>query len=749
MRAADELSATMRLLNEASQQTKAGQQKIAKGAIQLNMSTSRVSVKATSCCCCCCCCSYLGCQAACISCNVANDSNNNMLYSVAKFDRTPTTGGNESQDTGNRYTRCSPDRDRGSQCDSSISIGLSLTGSRSQTRDDTAPSLTISTAAMSVQVLGQSGNKLTIASVVSCCPCPNKRLAFQHQNQHQNQNQQQQQQPNIRQPHPKTTDPNQHQSKSEAIKNSQTTMSPQANGQMNCGDDSDVDTISIFESQLVNTCDSFQDKLTSILRNSSKIHCNAQTIWPQYISNQEHQIIDWLQMSCCGQIEPTIQTQVGLNIRPDFECASGTVNILPRYVSKVAQVSEQNINITSQLCSNSNISTRSSKLRRILSNNNNYNNIDQISSLFDNLNIVRHKTRPPFSNIIYSLISSSLLLMLLSISCSITAKATASHQNYWPPRKVHHSATNAPLDSPGNEDSNPSMHPASSNLALGSSLKSPKLLIGQQYSNISSIVPYSLVEDPDYGSMPQELAGHELDELEPANAMDTFQQQQQQQIPATNPILVESQRQLIRPNQQQFLPEIHLTNQMPLMASGEANQNHRHIITITPESQQSQLPNLVNHAISSDITKKKDENSNYDAKSRALLSLGDNSHRLRLPQMQQIKSRFNQGCVGGTKCQFFAFCWMSGGSLGASCGLLMTCCVTPSRHEIQPGFYGPVVNDQQCGRSTTKINRIVGGTDASFGQFPWQAFVQVGGSRCGGALISSRHVVTAGHCVAR
>lgn len=80
-----------------------------------------------------------------------------------------------------------------------------------------------------------------------------------------------------------------------------------------------------------------------------------------------------------------------------------------------------------------------------------------------------------------------------------------------------------------------------------------------------------------------------------------------------------------------------------------------------------------------------------DANSRALLPL--DSSRLLLPQMQQIKSRFNQGCVGGTKCQFFAFCWMSGGSLGASCGLLMTCCVTPSRQEIQPGFYGPVVND--------------------------------------------------------
>lgn len=140
------------------------------------------------------------------------------------------------------------------------------------------------------------------------------------------------------------------------------------------------------------------------------------------------------------------------------------------------------------------------------------------------------------------------------------------------------------------------------------------------------------------------------------------------------------------------------------------------------------------------------DNASGSGKSRGLLD----SRRLVLPQMQQIKARFNQGCVGGTKCQFFALCWMSGGSLGASCGLLMTCCVTPSRQEIQPGFYGPVVNDPYCGRSTSKINkRIVGGTDASFGQFPWQAFVQVGGSRCGGALISSRHVVTAGHCVAR
>ncbi|CAG2102260.1 unnamed protein product, partial [Medioppia subpectinata] len=111
--------------------------------------------------------------------------------------------------------------------------------------------------------------------------------------------------------------------------------------------------------------------------------------------------------------------------------------------------------------------------------------------------------------------------------------------------------------------------------------------------------------------------------------------------------------------------------------------------------------------------------------------------------------RRQQGCVGGTKCQFFAFCWVSGGSLGASCGPLHTCCVTPSSQDIQPQYWGPVVNDPQCGKSAARISRIVGGNDASFGQFPWQAFVQVGGSRCGGALVGPAHVVTAGHCVAR
>ena len=81
----------------------------------------------------------------------------------------------------------------------------------------------------------------------------------------------------------------------------------------------------------------------------------------------------------------------------------------------------------------------------------------------------------------------------------------------------------------------------------------------------------------------------------------------------------------------------------------------------------------------------------------ALASAGFFSRALgnvvRLVPPMRIGSRFNQGCVGGTKCQFFAFCWLSGGSLGASCGPLHTCCVTPSSQDIQPQYWGPVVND--------------------------------------------------------
>ncbi|XP_059080108.1 coagulation factor IX-like isoform X2 [Tigriopus californicus] len=67
--------------------------------------------------------------------------------------------------------------------------------------------------------------------------------------------------------------------------------------------------------------------------------------------------------------------------------------------------------------------------------------------------------------------------------------------------------------------------------------------------------------------------------------------------------------------------------------------------------------------------------------------------------------------------------------------------------------FGSVQNDPRCGLSAGRRNvaqrRIVGGDEAGFGSFPWQAYIRIGTSRCGGSLVNEWYVVTAGHCVAR
>ncbi|CAB4060872.1 unnamed protein product [Lepeophtheirus salmonis] len=69
-------------------------------------------------------------------------------------------------------------------------------------------------------------------------------------------------------------------------------------------------------------------------------------------------------------------------------------------------------------------------------------------------------------------------------------------------------------------------------------------------------------------------------------------------------------------------------------------------------------------------------------------------------------------------------------------------------HDDPPDIpFGPVVNDPSCGVPTISSRRIVGGSEAGFGNFPWQALIRIGTSRCGGALISPYYVVTAGHCI--
>ncbi|XP_054711546.1 trypsin-1-like [Uloborus diversus] len=134
----------------------------------------------------------------------------------------------------------------------------------------------------------------------------------------------------------------------------------------------------------------------------------------------------------------------------------------------------------------------------------------------------------------------------------------------------------------------------------------------------------------------------------------------------------------------------------------------------------------------------------------------------------------------GSSCMFVLLCLMGGGVSAGSCSgsLLSTCCVMPSAAPaiaparrlpaLAPAFQTveakPVdqslvknatlknttdpANFTQCGIAQMRLQkRIIGGTDATYGEFPWQAHIKLNRQQCGGVLLNNYYVLTAAHCI--
>lgn len=155
----------------------------------------------------------------------------------------------------------------------------------------------------------------------------------------------------------------------------------------------------------------------------------------------------------------------------------------------------------------------------------------------------------------------------------------------------------------------------------------------------------------------------------------------------------------------------------------------------------------------------------WNTNERFFFTLPGFTHRRRAPPPRDKFFVGDQAqCLTGS-CEFFLFCWLGGGIVEGGCGgFMMSCCNRPNTvgHKtivLQDNFahpeieWGQVTNDPRCGvsaiRRSVAQRRIVGGDEAGFGTFPWQAYIRIGTSRCGGSLVNSWYVVTAGHCVAR
>ncbi|XP_028141691.2 plasma kallikrein [Diabrotica virgifera virgifera] len=133
-------------------------------------------------------------------------------------------------------------------------------------------------------------------------------------------------------------------------------------------------------------------------------------------------------------------------------------------------------------------------------------------------------------------------------------------------------------------------------------------------------------------------------------------------------------------------------------------------------------------------------------------------------------------------CTLSLACWIVGGSSQSGCGgspWIVACCVTGTTdnmpavipyedyNDLQENLefednagltlqkriddFSPLLEDNydQCGVSFERVlsKRIIGGREANFAQFPWQAYIKVKTFQCGGVLVSRKFVATAAHCI--